>query len=402
MRSCLWKVTLFLLGPALLFADSLVGESDSSPQSDAEWDAFLLNDPLLDDSPQPAQSSWITDCYIDLGYLWSSNALESVRDAEEALAAHAVLSGFAQRTFAGDSTLTLLAEAEMVHFTTIGNIPHELFCFAVAQYEHPLGENWLLNLTGTGIYLQNPYDGALAEDAARDLSVVRFTGLKSKLDLRRTLAKDLYATLSLAADRSLYNNPGQRIPGQETIGDFYEFWSAFTLNWDYAKKSSLSLAYSVHERDYDSKTALSATGTTLAAPVLNQYQHRLTARWKHTWDNAARWSTTLRTSLRQRTDNASGYYDYYYLSSTLALQYQNNPWTIRLEFGGNYTDYRTRTNGSGQLSHLWEPTATLDIEYALSADWTLLANIDYLDYHSNRPDERYSETRSFISARRYF
>lgn len=402
MHLRLWTFALFFLGHALLFAEPPLEEPSSLPQSDAEWEAFLLDEPLVDDLASPVPSLWITDTYADLGFLWSSNSLESVREAESALALRALLSGFAQRSFATGANLVLLAEAEIVHFSTVSNLPQELFGFAVAQFEQPLGKHWLLTLTGTGIYLQNPYDAALAEDTARDLAVVRFTGIKGKLDLRRSFAHGLYSTLTLAADRSLYNNPGQRIPGQETIGDSTEPWAALSLGWDYAKKSSLSLSFSVHDRNYDSKTALSASGASLTTPVLNQYQHRLTARWKHSWDNAAHWSTTLRFSLRQRTDNASGYYDYYYLSSALGLQYQADPWTIRLELGGNYTDYRTRSSGSGQLSHIWEPNASLDLEFALTSYWTLLANIDYLDYRSNRPGESFSETRTLLSIRRYF
>lgn len=404
MRARLFRpIALLLALPIFCHATQPTPTATTAlPETEAEWEAFLFEeDPFLDFS-EPASSLWLTDTYTDIGYLWTSNALESVRMEEETLAVRAVLSTFAQRTFTDGGKLVLLAEAEAVHFATVSNLPEELFGFAVAKYERPLGSHWNLAFTATGIYLQNPYDAALAEDTARSLAVVRFTGVKSKVDLRRTYGHGLYTEFTLGVDRNLYNNPGQRIPGQETIGDSTEPWTALTLGWDYAKGASLSLAFSLHDRGYDTKPALSASGTLLTTPILHQYQHRLTARWKHAWGSKKQWSTTLRLSLRERTDNASGYYDYYYLATALGLQYRANPWTLRLEIGGNYTDYRIRTNGAGHLSHIWEPTASLELEYILSYNWTLLANANYLGYHSNRPSESYAETRTYLCVRRYF
>ena len=130
---------------------------------------------------------------------------------------------------------------------------------------------------------------------------------------------------------------GQRQIYELPVSSYWEWGPRVVVGWDYGLQRFIESGSGFGCRPYDDRQRADLGGNRLAGTRLATLDWRSDLTWKHSWDSAQQWSTTLRGSYLQRDDGGSGYFDFHRVGALASVRYLQGPWTVR--FTGRWWDY---------------------------------------------------------------
>lgn len=188
-----------------------------------------------------------------------------------------------------------------------------------ATLKKTLPKGWSFSLVGMHVYADQVYDASEIENGAGSVlaQVHQFTLTPS---IRRDFGAGFWTEAAFAVSRQEFREP---------VSSFWEGGPKLTLGWGYRTNSSVELAFSAYRRPYDDSFQVSAFGDPYPALSLTKEDFKTELIWKHTWDRARHWSTSLRLYHLRRLDNGEGWYDLDRLGASLTAKYERAKWVVR-------------------------------------------------------------------------
>ncbi|MBI5386341.1 MAG: hypothetical protein HZA90_16850 [Verrucomicrobia bacterium] len=263
-----------------------------------------------------------------------------------------------------------------------GPVGREESASAQAQWKTPVGRRWEISLAGQVQYFDRVMDLSFTE-SIRTAVRVRGASFGPRPGLRLNVPGNCWVTLEVPVTRREVDEP---------VADQWETGVRLKLGRDYGHKSEINVSYEPRYLAYDAANQLAADGTALPNThrALTQHETRLT--WRHHWDAARRWRTSIRLGGRVNDDNGSGYFDYTKLFAGLELRYRTKRWEITAEVTLSRYLYSVQTVSATDLRHRDSMVAggRLRCERSLGKGFKLVAEYEHEQVRSNDPFETYA------------
>jgi hypothetical protein len=216
----------------------------------------------------------------------------------------------------------------------------------------------------------------------REASEARGHTLTLEPALRVNLPRQHWLSFGGVGTRQFYAEP---------LDDYWEGGPKLGLGRDYGRTSTVSLNYSPSWRFYDSDEARAADGTSIPGTQRRRLQHDTRLNWRHHWDEAKHWRSTIALGGRWNEENGGGYSDYTRWGAMAQLRYRVKSWEVELEGRVARYEYSTQTVSDTDLSlrRRTDWSVALRIERELSKHLRLSGRFEREQTHSNDSLEEY-------------
>jgi hypothetical protein len=278
-----------------------------------------------------------------------------------------------------------LLSADDTRYPQGDEVKHEDLVVALAQFKVDLSPQWRIGLDARYLFQDQVVDTSVTETNLT-ATLVRGNSLALMPNLRWTFARETWLELSGTAQRQYYRKP---------LDDDWEGGPKLMLGRDYGHRSTLTLAYAVNFRNYDTREQESLSGTNIPGTSLDFLQQDVDLAWRHNWDPRRRWRTTTRLGFQANQDNGPGFYDYRRYLVSQQLRYVAPTWEIKAQGRMSFYDFQfQRVSASDpELRQKAIVNASLRGEKKLGKHWSLFAEYEYEQSLSNRAEDEYRANR---------
>ena len=231
---------------------------------------------------------------------------------------------------------------------------NEATAFGQARLEQEFGNEWKGWLAGDYSFQDQVVDLSVTET---NRQAVRAFGHTATLRPggRKDLPHQFWLSLETPATRQWFAAP---------LDDYVEAGVRLTLSRGYRYDSQFALSYEASWRRYDHDPSRTASGPAITNEVRQRWQHDARLTWRHHWDEAKHWRSTLTLSGRFNEENGKGFYDYVRPHAAAQLRYRAQAWEISAEGRLALYDYSTQTVSATELAQRYR------------TDWSVAVNLE--------------------------
>ena len=334
-------------------------------------------------------SLWDTVCTLRSGFGYKDNVFLSHSRQQDA----AFISGGGDvmviRLAPVGPQYNFFASADASHFFSTSPSHNEYTVFAQAQVENDFGNSFTGTLAAEYFYQDQAVDASFLDDAApvpalvMRSETVRGHTATLRPSVRWNLPGQFWLTLETPVTCQIFDEP---------LDDYWMAGAKLTLGRTYGHASRLSVSYEPTWRFYQHDEELTAIGTPIPGTERERFQQDAVFTWRHHWDAAKCWRTTLKLGGRITDENGAGYSNFTQGSAAAQVLYRRGGWEIFAEGRVRQYDYRTQTVSLADQSKLrrTEWLAAFGIERQLTKRLKFIANYEHEKISSNDDLESYS------------
>jgi hypothetical protein len=287
---------------------------------------------------------------------------------------------------------TFFAEAESTRYTSGQTLDDDAKVWVQAEPAYRLGETLKFALPVTGYYYDQVFDVSDTE-VERFVAELKVTGGMIGPSVRW----DFHPSWWIEAQ-----GVGQRKRYDDRLNDGGIGEGNLRLGWSRADWLEVRISGAQRWRDFDLRAQYSSAGRELAGTELKISEREGEARVDITWDHAAQWETSTRVSILHYRDNGSGYFNYREERISHEIEWNAEPWLVRLGGSASRTDFGVQTVGLGI-----NPPARLRDEYRgevqvnrkLNTRWTIFGGYIWERSRSNDPVASYRVNEGLLGVR---
>ncbi len=334
----------------------------------------------------------------DLGLFWDKlltvraagghkqNALLSAFNPQDTPLVVAGLEFFATRLPVDGHAFTLYASAdERRYLNPVEIAPSdpvvrgERTVLSQASYKW-YGSTWVPSVAFTYLHAEQAFD---ATEIASDPGFIRAIGDSLMLapTLRYRFPAHLYVEAGLPVNRQLFKAP---------VSSHWEYGPKLLVGLAYGTNSAFELSFQDTARPFDTRLQTDPLGQPLAGTLLTTHDQRFEAVWRHTWNVAHRFQTTLRGFHVTRADNGAGFSDYTRVGTALGTRFDAGKWGFRSQARWSTYDFAL------QIISVFEPIprtrVETDVEAHVEYRWTPRLRT-YAEYFHERQDSNVAADR---------
>lgn len=360
----------------------VVTSAANEPARNPDLETFLL-----------ALPKWSASAAVTSSFGYKDNLLLSFADEERSPFARGSLELLLVRVPQDRFEFSFFAEAEGTRYTAGETVDDEAKVWVQTEPGVRLRENLKLALPITGYYYDQVFDVS-DTDVERLIAELKVTGVMVGPALRWDFHPSWWLEFQGVGQRKRYDdgtNDGEIGEGNVRVG------------WMRGNSLEVRLMGARRWRDFDSRAQYSATsGRELPGTRLKIAEREGELRFDITWDDAGRWETSTRANLLDYHDNGSGYFDYREQKVSHELEWNAEPWLVRVGGSASRVDFKVQTVGIGV-----DPPARLRDEFTgelhvgrkLGARWTIFGGYTWERSRSNDPVASYTVNEGLLGMR---
>ncbi len=326
--------------------------------------------------------TWSSSAALQLGGGYKDNLLLSPASREESAFVRYGLEAFVWRLPRGGTDFSAFLNTEQTRYLAGRTIDDEAQAFAHLEWRYRIGEAWKIALGMQGYYLDQVFDVS-DTDIRRVVAELKVKGATAGPTVRWAFRPSWWLEAKAIAKREKYDDHENDSQAAE---------AAVQLGW-IRRRVEITLGAEQHRRRFDRRLQYSTGGLPLDDTRLIVTEKEGEMRFGLTWDEAARWKSTLRASALQYDDNGSGFFDYRERKLAHEVEWNGAGWMVALEGSAKRIDFDVQTVGFGI-----SPPARIRDEYAarvrverkFSDRW--LGYIEY-KWERNRSNDRLASYR---------
>lgn len=374
------------LACALGAAHSLVHAGDESPDavdaaSSAEIAAFL-----------DALPKWSASTAVTASYGYKDNLLLSFGAEERSPFLRGAVELLLLRMPVDQFDFSFFAEAEGTRYTAGEAVEDDAKVWVQTEPAFRVGETLKLAFPVTGYYYDQVFDVSVTE-VERLVAELEVTGVMAGPTVRWDFHRSAWLEAQAVAQRKRYDD-------EANDGDVGE--GTVRLGWARGAWLETRLAGMQRWRDFDYRAQYSAAGRELTDTALKIAEREGEIRFDITWDEASRWHTTTRVSVLQYRDNGSGYFDFDEQTVAHEVEWDAEPWRVRLGGSASRVDFRVQTVGIGidPPSRLRDDfVGELQVSRKLNSRWRVFGGYTWERSRSNDPVASYTVNEGLLGVR---
>jgi hypothetical protein len=344
-------------------------QSNSLPASAASDTLSEEEAALLKELQLPAFKVWYPDFFLTTGAGYRDNIALSHYNPKG--------SGFFQTggefilwrmPTGGWQFYTHLAGEDLRYFSG-GQVSKEQTFSGLIQLKKNLHADWLAGMEARYLYQNMVMDLSTIQGIPVPMPV-RGHQFLVQPSLRWSFAPEFWVQAELILSRQNFMSP---------LDDFWEGGPKLSLGWNYRTNCELSLAYEFNYRPYDTRLGRDAEGFLIPDTALAYNQHRISAVWRHQWDERRRWQTALRVGYDYSSDNTGGFYDYRKIWCSQQVRFRHGKLELRANGRIAHYEYPVQTIGFGQTDLLRQTSVAGGIrgEFRLAKFLKLYLNYEH-------------------------
>jgi len=277
-------------------------------------------------------------------------------------------------------TLTLFASGEDRRYFSADSIDHEQSLVTQAKVDWDFKPDWQTGLSLTYSYLNAVFDASATEDIFETLLVK-----SHRISLAPYISRDLpwNSTLEFQfnIERQFFNEP---------LDDYWEYSPQVSWKKRYGNRSDVTLSYTLHDRPYDTREALTLQFERIPNTTVEYLQHELESTWNHSWDTNRYWRTRTRLGVVFNQDNGDGFFDYTRYRFSERFGYYRKKWQAVIEGKVLYYDYaRQVVFGTSDVRQFWEYVVGVRAERNLLRKLKVFLESEHEWLNSNVPIDEY-------------
>ena len=339
-----------------------------------------------------ALPKWSTSTSVAASYGFKDNLLLSFADEERSPFLRGSVELLLLRVPQDRFDFSFFAEAEGTHYTSARTQDDDAKIWVQAEPAYRVGETLKFALPLTGYYYDQVFDVS-DTDVERLVAELKVTGMMVGPTVRWDFHPSWWIEGQGVAQQKRYMD-------RVNDGDIGE--GSVRLGWTRGSWFEARLSGTQRWRDFDSRAQYSSAGRELVDTHLKIAEREGEVRFDVTWDEAARWETTTRMSLLHYRDNGSGYFNYREEKIAHELEWNSEPWLVRIGGSASRIDFGVQTVGLGI-----NPPARLRDEYAgefhvarkLNPRWTIFGGYTWERSRSNDSIASYTVNEGLLGVR---
>lgn len=249
-----------------------------------------------------------------------------------------------------------------------------------------------LSLPLTGYYNDEVIDQS-DTDIVRTISAIRVGGANLGPTARWTFHPAWWIETQVSGERKRYKGGAN----DSDIGE-----GALRLGWKPNQRLKIGLGAEERWRSHERRAQFSAAGRELAGTALKVTEREVGARVGFTWDRAGRWRTATKADMRSYRDNGSGYFNFREKGASHEVEWEREPWLVRLGGAARRVDFDVQTVGFGVAPPPRirdEFNAELRVERQVAKRWTVFLRYEWERSRSNDPLSSYIVNEGLLGVR---
>jgi hypothetical protein len=283
----------------------------------------------------PPLTLWDTTARATVGGGYRANILQSSIAPESSAFASSSVELSLARIAENGSLFSLFVLGEDTRYADAPSVPGEQFFCGSARVLVPVGGQDRVGALAQYIYQHQIVD---ASETEADLYRVLVQGHSANFrpDWRHSLSPAWYVQLDGLMIRQWY---------QSQLDNYWEGGGGLTLGHTYGRRSELTLTYQSQHLFFDTRTPTDATGAALLNAGLVYWQQETAGQWRHYWDRARHWQSTVRAGFLASCDNGAGYYDFNRVLLSSRLRWEPDRWQLSAGARLGWYHYPVQTIG---------------------------------------------------------
>lgn len=292
----------------------------------------------------------------------------------------------------GQFDYSFFAQAEGTHYFSARTVNHDAKVYVRTEPGFRVGDALTFALPVTGYYYDQVFDVSDTE-VERLVAEIKVRGVKVGPTVRWDFHPAWWVEAQAVGQRKRYEDGGN----DGRIGE-----GSVRVGWVPGRWLEMELSGGQSWRDFDRRAQYSAAGRELADTKLKIAEREAEARFDITWDEAAHWQTSIRTSLLHYRDNGSGYFNYREQRVAHEVKWESEPWLLRVGGSAGRIDFAVQTVGVGidppaRLKD--EFTADLYVERQMTKRWAVFASYSWERSRSNEWIASYTVNEGLLGVR---
>jgi hypothetical protein len=360
----------------------VVSPVSNHTQRNADIDAFLS-----------ALPKWSASAALTTSYGYKDNLLLSFGAEERSPFVRGGVELLLLRVPQDRFDFSFFAEAEGTRYTAGQTVDDDAKVWVQMEPGVRWGETVKVALPVTGYYYDQVFDVS-DTDVERIVAELKVAGVMVGPMVRWDFHRAWWVEAQAVAQRKRYDdrvNDGDVGEGGVRLG-----WTRG--NWFEARVSGAR-----RWRDFDSRAQFSSpAGRELPGTKLKIAEQEAELRFDIVWDEAAHWETSTRASVLHYRDNGSGYFNYREEKIAHDLEWNSEPWLVRIGGSASRIDFAAQTVGIGI-----EPPSRLRDEFVgelhvgrkLGTRWTIFGGYTWERSRSNDIVATYTVNEGLLGVR---
>ena len=353
----------------------------SDESSSVEIEAFLLVLP-----------KWSASAAVSTSYGYKDNLLLSFEDEERSPFVRGSLELLLLRLPRDEFEFSFFAEAEGTRYNAGETVNDDAKIWMQTEPAYRIGETLKFALPVTGYYYDQVFDVSDTE-VERLVAELKVRGVMIGPLVRWDFHRAWWIEAQGVAQRKRYDDGAND-------GDVGE--GVVRLGWTRGRWLETRISGAQRWRDFDSRAQYSLAGRELAGTALKIEEREGEFRFDIAWDKEAKWQTSTRLSVLRYRDNGTGYFNFREQEVAHELEWDAEPWLVRIGGSASRIDFGAQTVGLGidPPSRLRDEfTGELYIDRKLGSRWAVFGGYTWERSRSNDAVASYTVNEGLLGVR---
>lgn len=231
------------------------------------------------------------------------------------------------------------------------SVNYEQFISLVANGASPMGDDDMIGLDTTYLYIRQIYDASETQAIQRRLLVLGHS-LTLQPYWEHEYGDKWGHSFDFRVFRQIY---------EVELDDYLEMEGLLQLIRTYGHRSEWSIGYGYMQRHYDTREQFDEDGLIVPGTDLMYVQNKLFGEWRHYFDEDRNWRSLTKFSGMMNRDNGSGYFDYDRMLLRQQLRWDNDVWELSGNARFGWYFYKLQTVGEDKRERTY---ASIDLRVA--------------------------------------
>lgn len=287
---------------------------------------------------------------------------------------------------------SLFVQGEGTHYFSGETFDHDARAFGHTELAYRLSDSWKMALPVIGSYSDDVFDVSETE-VDRTVAEQKVVSGRAAPTLRWDFFRRGWIEVQAAGERKRYEDRGN----DARIGE-----GRVRLGWEVGRRFEVRAGVARRWRNFEHRLQYSSTGRERPGTHLKIQEREGELRLDATWDADRNWITVTRAVVMDYRDNGSGYFSFDRMRVTQELEWNREPWLVRLEVGAERMEWEVQTVGVGatppaRIKDGYD--AALRVERELCGRWKLVAGYKWERTRSNVAIASYEVNEGLLGAR---
>lgn len=339
-----------------------------------------------------AQPKWSASVALDASYGYRDNLLLSAANEERSAFARGAAEVVLLRVPSGPTDFSLFVYGEGTRFLERRTVKDEGQAWLQTEIGYRMGESLRFALPVTGYYTDRVFDVSNTE-VERLVAELKEKGLLVGPLARWTITPAWWVEAQATGQRKRYDDG----VNDGTVGE-----GAVRLGWIRGKRFEARLTGAQRWRNFDRRARYNSAGREVPNSELKISERELQARFDIAWDEAKNWETTTSVSELHYRDNGSGYFNYREQRVAHELEWEREPWRLRVGGSASRIDFGVQTVGVGieAASRLKDEfAAEFRLDRRISSQWGVFGAYTWERSRSNDAIASYEVNEGLLGVR---